>query len=80
MNINLRVPGTSYSANFDPGVMDTVVTEAYCGVGFIADGSPGEELSVAMRDGGFEVMYRPDNPDGQIQYWTFVGGIVRQTA
>ena len=55
MIINLSEPDGPYGCEIDPGVMDVQLREVFLGVRFVTEG--GAQLSVSMRDDGFEVHY-----------------------
>lgn len=56
--ITIKEPNTSYKtykAVVDTEVMNVEIRDAFLGVRFLT--KEGEQLSVSMRDGGFEVRY-----------------------
>lgn len=59
--INLSVPNSPFHATIDSDVMEVTVREAFLGVKFVTE--KGEELTVVMRDGGYELTYASSKED-----------------
>ena len=76
MKITLSNPDNDYVAHIDTDVMDVLVTEAYNGLNLVTD--DGEELSICMRDSGFELVYLDD--DDVEHTYSFNNGFVRRTS
>lgn len=57
--ITIKTPNGPYLAKLDTEAMDVEIRKAFLGVQFITEN--GEELSVCMRDSGFELTYLVPN-------------------
>lgn len=53
--ITIKTPNGPYVAKLDTEAMDVEIRKAFLGVRFVTEN--GEELSVCMRDSGFELVY-----------------------
>lgn len=76
MKLTLSNPDNDYVAHIDTEAMDVLVTEAYLGATFVS--SAGEELSISMRDNGFEIMYL--DADDVEHHYSLNDGFVRRTS
>lgn len=76
MKLTLSNPENGYCAHIDTDVMDVLITEAFNGLKLVTD--DGEELSICMRDSGFELVYL-DQDDVEHSY-SFNDGFVRRTS
>lgn len=74
MKITLSNPDNDYVAFVNTDAMDVLITEAYIGPKLVT--GAGEELSICMRDSGFEVTYL-DSDDVEHTY-SFNDGFVRR--
>lgn len=65
MIIITAIPDSPYETLFDTGVMLTTIVDAFIGPTFITD--TGEQLSICMRDSGFELTYITDGIEQTIE-------------
>lgn len=56
--ITIEIPGSPYKTIVDTGAMQVEIRETFLGVRFVT--ANGEQLSVSMRDSGFEVLYEAE--------------------
>lgn len=61
MKIELKAPDTPYVTVIDPQVMDVILRDVFNGVTLKTD--DGQNLSICMRDDGFEVHYYSDKDE-----------------
>lgn len=71
MIIKIEEPDGPYSCIVDTGVMEVELSDVFLGVGFVT--KEGNRLSVAMRDDGFEVLYRPKSDPDNADWVEFKG-------
>lgn len=65
--IFLKTPDSPYGCKIETEGMDVELRRVFLGVRFISES--GEELSVCMRDSGFEIRYSGENFDyGWIEF------------
>lgn len=74
MKITISNESTDHCVFVDTDVQDVLITEAYIGPKLVTN--DGEELSVCMRDNGFEVTYM--DPDDVEHCYSFNDGFVRR--
>lgn len=58
--ISLSIPAVDYKAMLDTEIMDVEIRETFVGVTFVT--WEGRKMSVAQRDGYFEVTYDEEPP------------------
>lgn len=74
MKITISNESDDYCTFIDTDVQNVLITEAYIGPKLVTD--DGEELSVCMRDNGFEITYIDD--DNVEHIYSFHNGFVRR--